>query len=95
MKVPPGLIRTGLSRGEMVDTHVAHYEGWTIAVVCDARDLTWMAQAVPYAYSTIDEYIEAVRHHPEEIVYASTFYTTKEAVLADIVACIDQVNRCN
>jgi hypothetical protein len=77
----------------MVDTHLAHYGSWTIVVVRDSRDSTWLAQALPQKSLAIEQYIAAARQDPWSILWASDYYASKQEVLADIVECIDSAER--
>ena len=89
----PELIPTHTSAGEMVDTHLGHYGSWTIVVVRDSRDSTWLAQALPGRFLTIEQYIAGARKDPWSILWASDCYAAKQEVLADIVECIDGSER--
>lgn len=72
-----------------VDTHLAHYNGWTLAVVFDTVDRNWGWLAHTGAARTLSELMTLNGSDEGTAQLCSEWFETKEAAFADAKRAID------
>lgn len=87
---PDGELRPGFGHvPPFVDTHLAHYQGWTAVVAFDEIDSDWMAQALRGCYFTTTEYRDANARDEIPVTWAEGGFPTKEDALREVIERIE------